>query len=312
MMKKIILDCDPGHDDALAMMLAVASDEIDLLAVTTSAGNQRPEKTLHNALALLTLMGRTDIPVAGGNRKPLINPLMIADNIHGDSGLDGATIPQPAFAPQPMHAIELMAKTLRESTEKITLVVTGPMTNAALFLSVYPELKTKLERIVFMGGAMGIGNWQPSAEFNILVDPEAAKIVIDSGVPVTMVPLNVTHKAQIMSSEIDAIGSIGNPVATVFHDLLKYFAIYHTDPKWEFAGPPLHDPCTIAWLIAPEIFVSKTLAVDIELHGARTRGETVVDYYHLTPSSPNCQILLDLDREAFINLIHTSLRAFSK
>jgi len=312
MMKKIILDCDPGHDDALAMMLAVASDEIDLLAVTTSAGNQRPEKTLHNALALLTLMGRTDIPVAGGNRKPLINPLMIADNIHGDSGLDGATIPQPAFAPQPMHAIELMAKTLRESTEKITLVVTGPMTNAALFLSVYPELKTKLERIAFMGGAMGIGNWQPSAEFNILVDPEAAKIVIDSGVPVTMVPLNVTHKAKIMSSEIDAIGSIGNPVATVFHDLLKYFAIYHTDPKWEFDGPPLHDPCTIAWLIAPEIFVSKTLAVDIELHGARTRGETVVDYYHLTPSSPNCQILLDLDREAFINLIHTSLRAFSK
>lgn len=310
-MKKIILDCDPGHDDALALMLALASKEIDLLAVTSSAGNQRPEKTLNNVLRLLTLMKHQEIPVAGGNKKPLFKELMIADNVHGESGLDGAVLPDPDFKPQDMTAIELIAKVLRNSDEKIILVVTGPMTNIALFLSVYPELKSKIERIVFMGGAMGLGNWEPSVEFNIFVDPEAAKIVINSGIPLTMAPLNVTHKAQILKSEIANMSKIGNEVADVFAGLLNFFEIYHEDPKWGFVGAPLHDPCTIAWLIDPDMFKSRFLNVDVEVAGTLTKGETVVDYYELSSRPKNCDVLLDIDRDNFIKLIMDSLKTFS-
>ncbi|WP_196592323.1 pyrimidine-specific ribonucleoside hydrolase RihA [Pectinatus frisingensis] len=310
-MKKIILDCDPGHDDALALMLALASKNIEVSAVTSSAGNQRPEKTLKNVLKLLTLMKHQEIPVAGGNKKPLFKELMIAENVHGESGLDGAVLPEPDFKPQDMTAIELIANILRGSREKIILVVTGPMTNIALFLSVYPELKEKIERIVFMGGAMGLGNWEPSVEFNVFVDPEAAKIVLDSGIPLTMAPLNVTHKAQILKSEIDNIGKIGNSVADAFAGLLKFFEIYHEDPKWGFVGAPLHDPCTIAWLIAPDMFESRYLNVDVEIAGTLTKGETVVDYYGLSGRSPNCDVLLNIDRDRFIKLIMDSLKTFS-
>ncbi|MFD1548555.1 pyrimidine-specific ribonucleoside hydrolase RihA [Levilactobacillus fuyuanensis] len=309
-MKKIIMDCDPGHDDALAMMLALASPEIDLLAVTASAGNQTPEKTLNNAMRLLTLMHHQEIPVAGGNRTPLMQPLETAGNVHGKSGLDGADLPDPDFAVQDMTAIELIAKTLRESSDSVTLVVTGPMTNIALFLRVYPELKQKIERIVFMGGAMGLGNWTPSVEFNIYVDPEAAKIVLNAGIPLTMAPLNVTHKAQILKPEIAAIGEINNPVAHAFQGLLNFFEVYHENPKWGFKGAPLHDPCTIAWLLHPEMFKSELMNVDVETQGELVRGETVCDYYELTGKPKNTDVLLDIDRPAFIQLITDSLKTF--
>lgn len=310
MTTKIILDCDPGHDDALAMMLAIANPEIDLLAVTTSAGNQTPEKTLNNAMRLLTLMHHQEIPVAGGNRTPLLKPLETAGNVHGKTGLDGADLPNPDFEVQPLTAIELIAKTLRESNTPVTLVVTGPMTNAALFLRVYPELKDKIERIVYMGGAMGLGNWTPSVEFNIYVDPEAAKIVMNAGIPLVMAPLNVTHKAQILKPEIDEIGKIDNPVAHAFNGLLNFFEIYHENPKWGFKGAPLHDPCTITWLIHPEWFKTEQMNVDVETEGELTRGETVCDYYELTGKSKNTEVLLDIDREAFIRFIEDSLKKF--
>lgn len=310
MTTKIILDCDPGHDDALAMMLAIANPEIDLLAVTTSAGNQTPEKTLNNAMRLLTLMHHQEIPVAGGNRTPLLKPLETAGNVHGKTGLDGADLPDPDFEVQPLTAIELIAKTLRESNTPVTLVVTGPMTNAALFLRVYPELKDKIERIVYMGGAMGLGNWTPSVEFNIYVDPEAAKIVMNAGIPLVMAPLNVTHKAQILKPEIDEIGKIDNPVAHAFNGLLNFFEIYHENPKWGFKGAPLHDPCTITWLIHPEWFKTEQMNVDVETEGELTRGETVCDYYELTGKSKNTEVLLDIDREAFIRFIEDSLKKF--
>lgn len=310
MTTKIILDCDPGHDDALAMMLAIANPEIDLLAVTTSAGNQTPEKTLNNAMRLLTLMHHQEIPVAGGNRTPLLKPLETAGNVHGKTGLDGADLPDPDFEVQPLTAIELIAKTLRESNTPVTLVVTGPMTNAALFLRVYPELKDKIERIVYMGGAMGLGNWTPSVEFNIYVDPEAAKIVMNAGIPLVMAPLNVTHKAQILKPEIDEIGKIDNPVAHAFNGLLNFFEIYHENPKWGFKGAPLHDPCTITWLIHPEWFKTEQMNVDVETEGELTRGETVCDYYELTGKLKNTEVLLDIDREAFIRFIEDSLKKF--
>lgn len=310
MTTKIILDCDPGHDDALAMMLALTNPEIELLAVTTSAGNQTPEKTLNNAMRLLTLMHHQEIPVAGGNRTPLLKPLETAGNVHGKSGLDGADLPDPDFAVQPLTAIELIAQTLRESTTPVTLVVTGPMTNIALFLRVYPELKTKIAQIVYMGGAMGLGNWTPSVEFNIYVDPEAAKIVMNAGIPLVMAPLNVTHKAQILKAEIAEIGQIDNPVAHAFADLLNFFERYHEAPKWGFKGAPLHDPCTITWLIHPEWFKTERMNVDVETAGELTRGETVCDYYELTGKPQNTEVLLDIDRAAFIQLIKDSLKTF--
>ncbi len=313
MVKKIILDCDPGHDDALAMTLAVANPAIDLVAVTTSAGNQTPDKTLNNALRMLTLLKRPDIPVAAGAQVPLVKPLETAPEVHGETGLDGADLPEPGFLPQSLPAIELMARVLQESTEKVTLVVTGPMTNAALFLRTCPDLaREKIDQIVFMGGAMGLGNWRPSVEFNIFVDPEAAKIVMNFGIPLVMAPLNVTHQAQIMKEEIEQIGEIANPVGKAFYGLLNFFEQYHENPKWGFKGAPLHDPCTIAWLIDPTMFKSDKMNVDVETQGELTRGETVCDYYTLTDKPKNTEVLLGVDREKFIDLIMASIKSFSK
>lgn len=313
MSKKIILDCDPGHDDALALTMAVASPKIDLLAVTTSAGNQTPDKTLNNAMRMLTLLHREDIPVAQGNQTPLVKPLETAPEVHGKTGLDGANLPDPDFQVQTIPAIDLIAKVLRESNEKVTLVVTGPMTNAALFFRVYPDLaREKIDQIVFMGGAMGLGNWRPSVEFNIFVDPEAAKIVMNFGIPLVMAPLNVTHQAQIMKEEIEQIGEIAHPVGKAFYGLLNFFEQYHENPKWGFKGAPLHDPCTIAWLIDPTMFKSDKMNVDVETQGELTRGETVCDYYTLTDKPKNTEVLLGVDREKFIDLIMASIKSFSK
>nr|QWL73278.1 pyrimidine-specific ribonucleoside hydrolase RihA [Aeromonas hydrophila] len=306
----VILDCDPGHDDAIALILALASPELKVLAVTTSAGNQTPDKTLNNALRILTLLGRDDIPVAAGAPKPLARELIIAENVHGESGLDGPKLPEPAFAPVAMTALELMAKCLRESPEPVTLVPTGPLTNIALLLAAHPELKSKIARIVLMGGAAGAGNWTPAAEFNIYVDPEAADMVFKSGIPITMCGLDVTHEAQVMDEDIERVRAITNPVAQCVAGLLDFFMIYHRDPKWGFAGAPLHDPCTIAWLLAPALFHGVECRVDIETGGTHTSGMTVVDRYGLTGKPANALVLLGLDRAGFIDLLVTRLRAF--
>ena len=306
----VILDCDPGHDDAIALILALASPELKVLAVTTSAGNQTPDKTLNNALRILTLLGRHDIPVAAGAPKPLMRDLIIADNVHGESGLDGPTLPDPVFAPQAMTGLELMAKCLRESPEPVTLVPTGPLTNIALLLAAHPELKSKIGRIVLMGGAAGAGNWTPAAEFNIYVDPEAADMVFSAGIPITMCGLDVTHEAQVMDEDIARVRAIPNPVAQCVADLLDFFMIYHRDPKWGFAGAPLHDPCTIAWLLAPALFHGQDCWVGIETQGRHTVGMTVVDRYGLTGKPANARVLLGLDRVGFIDLLVGRLRAF--
>ncbi|MDV1092160.1 pyrimidine-specific ribonucleoside hydrolase RihA [Raoultella ornithinolytica] len=277
----IILDCDPGHDDAIAMVLALASPELDVKAITASAGNQTPDKTLRNVL----------------------RELIIAENVHGESGLDGPALPEPDFAPQNVTAVELMAKTLRESPQPVTIVATGPQTNVALLLNSHPELHDKIARIVLMGGAMVLGNWQPAAEFNIYVDPEAAEIVFQSGIPVVMAGLDVTHRAQIHGLDIERFRQVGNPVATIVAELLDFFMEYHKDAKWGFTGAPLHDPCTIAWLLKPELFTSVERWVGVETQGKYTQGMTVVDYYFLTGKQPNTTVLLDIDRERFVDLL---------
>ena len=303
MPRPIILDCDPGHDDAISLILALSSDALDVLAVTTSAGNQTPDKTLNNALRVLTLLGRHDIPVAGGAPKPLARELIIADNVHGESGLDGPELPEPGFAPVTQSAIELMAEKIRACEQKVTLVPSGPLTNIALFLSAYPELHPRIDSIVLMGGAAGVGNWTPAAEFNIFVDPEAADMVFKSGLPIVMCGLDVTHQAQIMDEDIERIRAIDNPVAQCVAELLDFFMIYHRDPKWGFNGAPLHDPCTIAWLLAPELFTTVACWVGVETQGEHTQGMTVVDRYQLTGKPHNARVLFEIDRQGFVDLI---------
>jgi len=305
----IIIDCDPGHDDAIALILALSSPELQLKAVTTSAGNQTPEKTLHNALRILTLLGRRDIPVAGGARRPLMRDLVIADNVHGESGLDGPTLPEPNFSPLSCPATELIAKTLRNSLEAITIVAIGPLTNIALFLNSYPNLRDRITQIVVMGGAIGLGNWTPVAEFNIAVDPEAAEIVFQSGVPIVMAGLDVTHKAQILDNEISKIRQIGNPVTSAISDLLDFFMIYHRQDKWDFQGAPLHDPCTIAWLVKPEMFKTIKRWVGVETKGQYSQGMTVVDKYFLTDNKPNTTIMVDVNRQDFVDTIINRVRS---
>ncbi|KNC91748.1 pyrimidine-specific ribonucleoside hydrolase RihA [Trabulsiella odontotermitis] len=299
----IILDCDPGHDDAIAMVLALASPELDVKAITSSAGNQTPDKTLRNVLRMLTLLKRTDIPVAGGAIKPLMRELIIADNVHGESGLDGPALPEPGVAAQSCTAVELMAKVLRESPTPVTIVSTGPQTNVALLLNSHPELHRNIARIVMMGGAMALGNWTPAAEFNIFVDPEAAEIVFQSGIPVVMAGLDVTHKAQIRRDDIERFRAIGGEVANVVAELLDFFMEYHKQEKWGFTGAPLHDPCTIAWLLKPEMFTTVDRWVGVETQGKYTQGMTVVDFFFLTSNTPNATVMVDIDRQAFVDLL---------
>ncbi|MFA3777975.1 pyrimidine-specific ribonucleoside hydrolase RihA [Yersinia sp. 1652 StPb PI] len=312
MPRSIIIDCDPGHDDAIALILALASPELNVAAVTTCAGNQTPDKTLRNALRILTLLKRQDIPVAGGALKPLLRELIIADNVHGESGLDGPSLPDPDFAPQTDNAVELMARILRASPHPVTLVATGPLTNIALLLAGHGALTAKIERIVIMGGAVMLGNWTAAAEFNIFVDPEAADRVFKSGIPITMAGLDVTHQAQVMDEDIDRIRQLNNPVADVVADLLDFFMLYHRQERWGFQGAPLHDPCTIAWLLAPELFTSIERWVGIETRGEYTQGMTVVDYYQLTDNVPNAEVLMGIDRKGFIDLLVERVARYSE
>lgn len=310
--RSIICDCDPGHDDAISLILALSTKELSVQAVTTSAGNQTPDKTLNNALRILTLLGRSDIPVSGGAVKPLARELIIADNVHGESGLDGPDLPDPSFEALEINATELMAQKLRESDVPVILNPTGPLTNIALLLANYPELHSKIDSIVLMGGAAAAGNWTPAAEFNIYVDPEAADIVFKSGIPIVMCGLDVTHEAYIVEEDIERVRAISNPVAQCVADLLDFFMIYHRDPKWGLKGAPLHDPCTIAWLLKPELFTAQDCWVGIETKGEYTQGMTVVDRYLLTGKKPNAKVLFDIDRQGFVDLLVECLEAYNK
>lgn len=301
-MKKIpvILDCDPGHDDAIAMLLACASPHIDVKAVTTTGGNQTVAKTTYNALRILKFINQ-DIPVAVGADKPIIRTLETAPSVHGESGLDGPELPEPDHGALQMSAVELMAQVVENSEEPVTLVPTGPLTNIAVFLLAYPHLRKKIRRISLMGGSAIGGNWTAAAEFNILVDPESADIVFRSGIPITMSGLDVTHRAAVYPEDIERIRSRGGKVADLVADLLDFFIKFHKSIGWEFA--PLHDPCAVACLIRPNMFVSKKVPVHIDITGDYTTGCTVTDLRNLQHSNPNTDVLLDVDQHAFINLL---------
>ena len=311
MPRPIIIDCDPGLDDAIALAMALRAPQLDVKAITTSAGNQTPEKTLHNALGLLTLMQREDIPVAAGAAKPLLRELVIAEHVHGSTGMGHTRLPTPGIEPAPHSAVELIAGLLRASPEPITLVVTGPMTNIALLLAQHPELKPRIERIVFMGGALHGGNATPVAEFNIYVDPEAAQMVLQSGVPLTMAGLNVTHQAFVLPQEAERIRAIANPVAQAVAEMLDFYLPMYLNHPRGLPGAAMHDPCTIAWLLAPQLFNSRERWVGVETKGEYTLGQTVVDDLQQSGNAPNVQVLTDIDRDGFIALLLDCLTRYS-
>ena len=309
-MKKlpILIDCDPGHDDAVMLMLAFGSGLFDIKAITTSAGNQTQAKTLKNALKIITLMG-ANIPVYKGSEKPLFRELIIADYVHGEMGMDGPSLPDPILKHESLSAIEAMAQILADSQEKITIVPTGPLTNIATFLLAYPHLKSKIDRISLMGGGAFRGNITPTAEFNIYVDPEAASIVFNSGVPITMCGLDVTHKALVFQKDIEMFRTIGNKSGKVVAELMDFFSIYYRRERPELAGgAALHDPCSIAWLIDPSIFISKPCHVAVELTGTLTAGTTVVDFFDVLKKKPNVDFVYDIDRDKYMQLIYNAVR----
>ena len=303
-----ILDCDPGHDDALALVVGLARPELRLLAVTTVAGNAGLLETTRNALRVLTLLGRTDIPVAAGAAGPLLRTLHVADNVHGASGLEGADLPDPAFAPRPEGAIELIRATLEASSEPVTIAAVGPLTNIALLVRTHPELLERIGRIRVMGGAITEGNTTASAEFNIWQDPEAARIVFDCGRPVTLMTLDTTHQALFRAADVARLEGLGTRVAAVFADLLRFFGRFHAQ-RYGWDGSPIHDAVTVAHLAVPDLVRTVPYRVDVETTSELTRGRTVVDLYAQTGRPPNVDVGRDIDRERFVDLLIEAVAA---
>jgi len=295
----IVIDCDPGHDDAIALLLALASPELELLGVTTTYGNQTVEKTTANALRVLELAGRADIPVARGAAEPLARPLTVAAHVHGDSGLDGPTLPPPSAEPSRTPAVDWLAATIAASDEPVTLVPTGPLTNIARYLEAHGT--SGIDRIVLMGGAIAEGNMTPAAEFNVWADPEAAQIVFDTALDVTMIGLDVTHKAVTgpdVQRRLREAGSIGVFVA----ELIDFFTVYHRQTYgWE--GAPIHDAVAVAHLIRPGLVETKLRNVEVERVSELCRGRTVVDLWLRTDRPPNAHVGVDLDGAAFFDLL---------
>jgi pyrimidine-specific ribonucleoside hydrolase len=298
----VLLDCDPGHDDALAITLALARPELDVLGITTVGGNAPLAATTRNALRILALLGRPDVPVAAGRAAPLERPLEIAPEVHGASGLDGADLPEPASVVRPEGALEFLRATLDAAPAPVTVVPTGPLTNVADLLRTYPGLAPKIAHVALMGGAMREGNWTPAAEFNIWVDPEAARIVFRSGLPITMIGLDVTHTALFREPDIARLVALGTPVARVFADLLRFFARFHAD-RYGWDGSPIHDAVAVAHIAVPGLVRTERYHVDVETTGELTRGRTVVDTRGVPGPAKNVEVALEIDRDRFVDIL---------
>lgn len=301
----VILDGDPGHDDAIAWMLASASPRMDIRAVTSVCGNQTIEKTTYNAMRVMTLYGLTR-PIAAGRPAPLLAQPINAPSVHGQSGLDGPRLPEPTMQLSPLSAVELMAKTLRDSAVPVSIVATGPLTNVASLLLAHPELKSKIARISLMGGGLAHGNWTPAAEFNILADPEAADIVFRSGVPLLMSGLDVTEKALIYPADFSRVRAVGNRVARVVADWLEFFYGFHRELG--YPGAPVHDAVAVVALLHPELLQSKSMYVEIETKGEYCRGATVGH----PCAEANALVQLDIDRDGFAALLVEAVKAFGE
>lgn len=303
----VIIDCDPGHDDALALLLAAGDSRLRLLGVTTVAGNQTLDKTTRNALRMLALAGAAGVPVAAGCDRPLVGDLVVAEDIHGSSGLDGPDLDLPATEVADVHGVELMRRLIAGSAEPVTLIATGPLTNVALLLRRHPEITPRVRRIVFMGGSTDRGNTTPYGEFNIVTDPEAADIVLRSGLPTTMIGLNVTHQALATTEIIAGFQALGTRLGTICAELMTFFAGTYRR-VFGFEHPPVHDPIAVAAVIDPSIVRTVAVPVAIELTGTYTRGATVVDLHGRTGNSPNADVAVGLDVDAFWSMLVAAVR----
>ena len=295
MAERILIDCDPGHDDAIALLLALASPEVELVGVTTVAGNQTLEKTTANAIRVLDFIGRDDVPVARGADRPLLRDPFVAAYVHGETGLDGPDLPPPQREPIGRHAVDFLA----EHVGGATLVPIGPLTNVALLLAQHPDARP--ERIVLMGGAIGLGNVTPAAEFNIWADPEAAARVFESGIELTMIGLDVTHQALLMTEDAErlrASGRTGKMVA----ELYDFFHRFHED-TYGFGGSPIHDAVALAHVFRPDLVEMKQCNVEIECSSELTRGRTVVDVLGRTDREANAHVGVGVDGRAFVELL---------
>jgi ribosylpyrimidine nucleosidase len=328
---KIILDCDPGHDDAAAILMAAVHPAIELKAVTVVAGNQTLEKTALNALNVCSASGRCkNIPVSAGMDRPIVRRQVVAGDIHGVSGLDGPSFGPPDIEIDPRHAVDLIIETVMASDGDITIVPTGPLSNVAMALRKEPRIAEKTEQIVLMGGAYQLGNVTPSAEFNIYADPEAAHIVFTCGRPIVMMGLDVTRKVLATPDVIARVKSLGNPQAILFAEMMEFFAKTQREIfGWE--GPPLHDPTTIAWLIDPSCVKIKPMRVEIELRGELTYGRTCCDFFGLetSPDSPggsmfgekssldrpkgaNARVGVDVNAARFWDIVYETFAMYGK
>jgi purine nucleosidase/pyrimidine-specific ribonucleoside hydrolase len=298
---RVLLDCDPGHDDAIALLLALASPELELLGVTTVAGNQTLEKTTANAIRVLEFVGRGEVPVAAGAERPLVREAFVAAYVHGDSGLDGPALPPARSKPVEQDAVDFLA----ERVTGATLIPTGPLTNVARLLATRPE---RPDRIVLMGGSIAEGNVTPAAEFNIWADPEAADAVFRSGLDVTMIGLDVTHQALLTPSHTErlrAAGDTGRMVA----ELVDFFAQFHKK-TYGFDGAPIHDAVAVAQVVDPALVETVERNVEIEMVSDLCRGRTVVDLWRRTGNEPNANVGIGIDAEAFLELLVTRLSSF--
>jgi len=294
----IVIDCDPGHDDAMAILLALGSPEVELRGITTVAGNQTLDKTTRNALVVLEVAGRTDIPVAAGAEKPLRRELRTAAHVHGDTGLDGPAPIEPSTRPVDAHAADFLAELIEPG---VVLVPTGPLTNVALLLERHPDVKDRLERIVWMGGSIGEGNVTPAAEFNAFVDPEAAAAVFESGIPVTMVGLDVTHKALFTRAHAERLRGAGR-VGTFVAELSDFFQLFH-ERSYRFDGSPIHDAMAVGHVIDPTLLTTTHVNVAIETASEFCDGRTVVDLRAVTGRGPNAHVGVDVDAPRFLELL---------
>lgn len=309
MTRDLVLDCDPGHDDAIALMLALGNPTTNLLGVTTVSGNHTLPKVTRNALSVLQLSGAPDVAVHPGCERPLVRAREIADEIHGASGLDGVELPEPAAAPSHEHAVDYIIRTLMSRPAgSVTLVPTGPLTNIALAVRREPRIAERVREVVLMGGGYHTGNWSAVAEFNIKADPEAAHIVFNENWPLTMVGLDLTHQALATRQVRSRIAEVGSPCSDFAVDLLEFFRTTYRDEQG-FPDPPVHDACAVAHLIDPTILTTRAVPLDVELHGELTAGMTVADFRNPAPHDCSTRVAVDLDRERFWSLVVTAIRA---
>ncbi len=302
----VFIDCDPGHDDMMAIMLALANPAVHLLGISTVAGNQTGERTCRNAARVLTLVGETGVPLFRGADGPLCRPLVTAGDIHGDSGLDGAALPEPLVPVSPVPGAQGLAETIMGHGEAVTLIPTGPLTNVALALRGWPQLREHIREIVLMGGGVQDSNVTPVAEFNIYVDPEAAAAVLQAGIPLRVVTVDVTNRAIMDYQQIASLAS-GGPVSRVVAGLMQFFARANHN-AFGIPGAPIHDALTVAAVIDPTVITTRSCNVVVETRGEYTRGCTVVDRYGVTGRPPNADVTFDVDRDRFIALMMEALK----